>query len=153
MTHEYQVLTAASAASGENRDCTVKALALSCGISYEEARISLRRRGRIKGRGFSMAETLKEIKSRGFKLLEIERELPNKHLVYKVSVAGCADGIIKNRLLSEAKTVRTLERVLPQKGILVIWTGSHVLVAKGGKIQDWSQERCLRIKMIWQVTK
>lgn len=154
MTSEYRNLVTTSRALREKNDCGVKALALATGVSYFRAWNELFDLGRKRGKGTPVISIQKVLNQWGFELVEIEKETRDWWVKRYDDLTSRK---IKNRVLAECKTIRTLSRVLPRKGILLILTscgsGSHILCAKGGQIHDWSQNKCLRVKKIWQVTK
>lgn len=155
MTSEAWKLQIAASSMGERNDCVVRALALGANIPYREAHSILKSKGRKDRRGTPISFLIEALRERGFKLVEIIREHPDVRF-NTFQWRAISDSVTYHSKLSKCKTIRTLERVLPQKGVLLIWTSSgnnfHSLVARGGKIHDWSSGRCLRIKKIWQIT-
>ena len=122
----YDDLRRASKTMNENNDCGPKAIAAVCGIPYEESHELFKKAGRKHG-GSSTLGMLKTV------LVELGRKCVKQSF--------------------EAKTVRTLERELPDFGRYLIFTDGHVLAALNGKIIDWTSGRLHRVQAVYEVFK
>jgi len=71
---EFEDLEGITKAVGENNDCSVKALAATCGVSYKEAQIALSNLGRRKGCGTSVFNILEAVKALGCKAVTINKK-------------------------------------------------------------------------------
>ena len=123
---------------GERNDCSVKAVALATGTKYAKVHYEYAKQGRKEGRGTHFYQQVKVLRELGFEL-----EL--------VHVGHYVDKNVKNKF--KAKTVTTLEKELPSRGIFLIYTRGHMLCARGGKILDWTQGRRHQLRDIYRVVK
>lgn len=130
-TELFKIYDACSQGFGEKNDCTVKCLAIATGLLYNDAHRELEKAGRRRGRCFSIQKTIETICQFGYKVSDVTNYAH----------------------VSQIKTVRTLERNLPQKGtfIITVSKGRHILAAKDGRVHDWTVGRCHRIERIWKV--
>jgi hypothetical protein len=122
----YQELVGESSKLGERNDCGVKALSVVTGINYLECHKTLAKLGRKKGKGTLLSSMFKALGQFGFKVTEVN--CPHRGM-------------------------RSLGRNLPSKGSFLIFATGHFAGAKDGKIHDWSEGRCLRIRKFYQVSK
>lgn len=116
----------ASSAHNESRDCAVKALAIVTGKPYKVAHAELKSLGR-RDRGTTR----------------------NVWLMAAIKNLG------KNFVVTEkfkAKTISTLEKELPQRGIFLVFVKGHVIACRAGKVLDWTEGRRYRIKMVLRIT-
>jgi hypothetical protein len=72
----------------EANDCTVKAIALACDVSYEAAHTALKTFGRKHGRGTSISIMEKACRMLGFKMVYVDRDhfikqYPKAHQILK----------------------------------------------------------------------
>lgn len=111
---------------GEDKDCAVKAVAIACGAAYAESHSVFKQLGRKNGRGT------------GFKQIE-----------EAISIFGRFTQDVTSRF--KAKTVATLERELPQRGIFLVYTRGHILACRGGKVLDWTEGRRFKILKVLRV--
>lgn len=139
---EYVATLQASAGLGETNDCTVRALSIAAGISYEEAHALLAAEGRKNGKGIYFKSMFIPILARlGFHaqrvaLHEIIATYPGVH--------------------SGLKSVTThhparFAKVWP-KGTFMMFTPRHVLTIKDGVNHDWTKGRAIRAESLWRVT-
>ena len=122
---KLQRICAESSRLGETRDCAVKAVSLALRKPYKDIHARMRQLGRKRKKGTPNRITRQVIDDLGYWLDDCSRYYMKK-----------------------AKTIRTLERVLPKKGTFLVWTNGHLLCAKNGEILDWTQNRLHRIKQI-----
>ena len=126
MSEIYQGLRNDSNAIGEKNDCGVKALAVITGESYNDCHAILKKLGRKNGKGTYTSQMQRALDHFGFKMV----------------VVPCP-----------YNGLRSLGRNMPSKGAFLIWATKHFAGARDGKIHDWSEGRCLRLKMLWQIVK
>lgn len=120
----YQGLRNEANSLRENNDCGVKALAVATGRSYADCHVALKAHGRKNGKGTYNWQMEKAVNDLGFKLISV----------------SC-----------HHRGLRALSRDLPQTGNFIIWVTRHYAGASGGKIHDWSDGKCLRVKGVFQV--
>lgn len=123
---------------GEKNDCSVKAVALATGTKYSKVHYAFKKQGRKEGRGTHFYQQVAVLRELGFELK-------------LVHVGHYNDPKVKNKF--KAKTVTTLERELPSRGIFLVYTSGHMLCARGGKILDWTQGRRHQLRDIYRVVK
>lgn len=124
MSEKYKELKQRSKQRGERADCTVCAVALLTNADYDEAHRAMHRAGRNYRHSASLSSILEALRSLG---------------------AWVSPGIPP-----PAKTVRTVERVLPPGRFLVV-TSKHVLAAVDGEILDWTKGRLHRVIRLYEV--
>lgn len=122
----YQKLVGESSKLGEKNDCGVKALSVITGIDYAECHRALARLGRKKRGATKLVSIFDALKQFGFKFVEVQ----------------CPYG-----------GMRSLGRNLPPKGSFLIFATNHFAGVKDGKIHDWSEGRCLRVRKFFQIQK
>ncbi len=127
-TRLFERLNAESQEAGESGDCAVKAVCIVTGLPYRDVHRTFRVFGRKKGKG-TKQQTRDDILH---------------YLGYRVQdVTGHY----------EAKTVKTLEREVTRSQTLIVGVRAHCVAIKDGKVHDWTQGRCHRIKYVIKVTK
>ncbi len=104
-------------------DCSVKALAIVCGVSYGEAYEALRKKGRKTNRGVTFWEIEYAARTLGFKLKEINSW--------------------------KGKTTKTLD--LPRTGRYLVGTADHALAVQFGLVKDYSAGKNMRIREVYLV--
>ncbi len=106
-------------------DCSVKAVAIACNVSYAEAHKALERLGRKRNRG------------------------AYKHQVLgAIGLCGC-----KYEALDKwkGKTTKTLS--LPRKDRYLAMTVNHAIGVQFGLVKDYSDARNFRVQDVYKVTK
>lgn len=157
MSKLYQKINKRSDKWRESNDCTVKALAIATGKTYEEAHGALALRGRNYRKGVAMAMVWHALKDLGF----------TKKEVYRHSLIRISDSV--HRYLNEEKqeiakkmrrtrwakgrTMKSIEPHLPKRGVYLIQTSTHVLCVRAGQIHDWTQNRKHRITHVHHITR
>jgi hypothetical protein len=122
----YDQLKNDAEAIGESNDCAVRTVAVITGKPYKDVHSKFRCWGRKKGRSTPRYMTKCVIDDFGFKLEDVTNKFGSK-------------------------TVRTLERELPCKGVFLIAVRGHILGARDGQIFDWTQGRLHRIQAVYKV--
>ena len=138
MTDRFSKLSNETARMGETNDCSVKAVAVVTGLSYAEAHALCRQFGRRNRKGMFPIQYHAAIKSLGFTIEKL--------------IAGNANGSTSHRLM-KCKTIVTLGRNLPKRGVFLVRVRGHVLAARAGKIHDWTEGRRHRIEAIYRVSR
>jgi hypothetical protein len=123
---------------GEKNDCSVKAIALATGAPYAKVHYKFAQHGRKEGRGTVFWQQVQVLRELGFELK-------------LVHVGHYNDPKVKNKF--KAKTVTTLERELPSRGVFLVYTSGHMLCARGGKVLDWTAGRRHQLRDIYRVVK
>lgn len=108
----------------ERRDCGVRALAVVCFCSYEDAHAALKSVGRKNNCGTSASRLIKAAKLLGYKL-------------EKRNAGG---------------TVANIKRELPT-GQWIVHTRDHFIGVDNGVALDWASESRKRIKYAYKVTR
>lgn len=117
----------ASRSMGEQRDCTIKALAIATGLHYDDVHAAAAKQGRKRGKGMKRHQTIATAKALGFALEHVTD--------YR------------------AKTARTIERdKCLQSGAFIIGMTRHLAAMVDGKLIDWSQNGLKRINGVYSVT-
>lgn len=112
-------------------DCAVRALAVATGAHYAEVEAALEAAGRRRGAG----TYLHEIEAGAGKLGYTLKPLDKRHDVAK------------------AKTVVSLERALPKRGVFLVLVAGHILCARAGKVHDHVTGSRRRVKRVWRVVR
>jgi hypothetical protein len=118
-----------NAIKNDSKCCGPIALAVVTGIKPSTAQSKLAKLGRKRHHGTYTYQLLEAVKQCGFTV---------KYL---------------KRLSSECKTVRSLEKRGLGSRTLLVFTSSHVLAVKNGKVCDWTANRLHRITGIYIVEK
>lgn len=124
---EYDNIRSINSTSQDDLDCSVIAVSVVTGITYQQASAKLTSAGRIKNKGFAITKYHRVIEDLGFTIEAI-------HLV--------------------SKTVRTVERELAVKWgntKVLINTYGHVLAWNGKEIVDWTGGRLHRVRAAFVV--
>ena len=123
-------LIKASEALGETNDCSVKALSVALGVSYDVAHSALRARGRKERRGVQMRAIHGAAADLGYKLVPVT--LP---------------------WVKRCKTAITLAANLPSRGRFLVDMPRHVAGCAAGKVLDWTEGRRKRVVTIYRPVK
>jgi len=127
----YASCHAISKSLNETKDCTVKALAITAGIDYNQARMIMRMVGRKPGKGLRTKSTRDTIKT----------------MQLAVRVTG---RIVDSPCFPEGLTMNTVgERY--STGRYLVFTRGHVAALVDGKVEDWTDGRRNRVKFLMKV--
>jgi len=119
----------ASNDNGERNDCTVKALAITTGCSYDAVHAAMKAEGRRNRGRSSVHSMIRAAKRLGFEMAKRPRN------GYR------------------AKTVRTAGRdSLIGNSPVILSTSGHVAAMKGGEVVDWTEGRLHRIRAVYDIT-
>lgn len=119
---------AESQSLNETNDCSVQAIALATDTPYKVVHDLFGQVGRRRCRGTWRFQQLAVLEKLGFE--------------YKSEI---------HRF--KARTITTLERELPSRGIFIVYTRGHMLCCRGGMVLDWTQGRRHRILEVHRVVK
>lgn len=152
MSDLYRKINARSDRWRERNDCTVKALAIATGKTYEQAHGAMALRGRNFRKGVTMSVCFQAARDLGFTEKEVfcrhfsERDhyfAPDKEKAKKYRRSRWAKG----------KTIKSIKPFLPKRGAYLIQTSTHVLCVRAGEIHDWTNDRRHRIIKVHHITK
>ena len=127
----------------EKNDCSVVALSVATGVSYEEALKVLTANGRKPGRGTWHTTIHNSVKELGFRMEAVE-----------------ADSFVQ-RYPAPHNNLRGVTSHHPRR-FPAVWKDGctylcasvdHIWCVKDGQNVDWSINRVLRVKRIWRITK
>ena len=130
--------------SKENMDCSVRALAIVTGISYEDARTALADKGRKNRRRTPTHYLLDAVTSLGYQYRSVDicREIisgyPGKHK-------------FKTRVTSHQ--MDRFPEVWKNRKTYLMFTRGHVLAIINGVNHDWSRGKSLRCQVLYEVEK
>ena len=136
----------------ETNDCTVKALAIATGKTYEQAHGALALRGRNFRKGTTLSTMFLALSDLGFTHEEIYRRAfadsehlypPDKERAKKMRRTRWAKG----------RTMKSIQPHLPKRGVFLISTSSHVLCVRAGQVHDWTSNRKHRITHVHHIRK
>ena len=136
----------------ERNDCTVKALAIATGKTYEQAHGALALRGRNFRKGTTMSTVWKAARDLGF----TEKEVFCRHFSERVHhFPEHKDRAAKYRRSrwAKGKTIKSIKPYLPKRGAYLIETSSHILCVRAGEVHDWTSERRHRIVKVHHITR
>ena len=119
----------------EDRDCSVKAVAIVCNASYEEAHAALKKAGRKNRKGANMPMIVAAIRSLGA-YIEFEGLEADKHK--GTNQRKCPVSRIASRL--------------PKKGRFLALTCNHIVAVVDGEVLDWTEGRRHQVKFTWEVS-
>lgn len=141
----------------ESNDCTVKALAIATGKTYEQAHGALALRGRNFRKGACMFTFWEALKDLGFTQKEIYRHSlirisENLNHYLKDDEQKKVNKMKRSRW-AKGRTMKSIEPHLPKRGVYVIQTSTHILCVRAGQIHDWTTNRQHRITHVHHITR
>ena len=117
---------------GESRDCAVRAVSIAARVPYDVAHSLLSQKGRRPGRGTHDWQYLGVLKDLGFSVIDETKKYRNKG----------------------GKTVTSLSKLLPSRGVFIIRVRGHVACYRAGEIHDWMDpSRRNHIRDVWRISK
>ncbi len=122
---------------GDKNACGVIAMAITFGITYQQA--------------FDEFEFVGRKKRHGVTSFQIE--LVASRLAYQM---GGTVKSVKHMdklkvVMGVTPTINNITRILPKSGKYLVITRDHVVACKGGRMHDWSEGRKLQVKQILEV--
>tara|TARA_R100000329_G_C7608605_1_gene215907 strand:+ start:76 stop:579 length:504 start_codon:yes stop_codon:yes gene_type:complete len=141
----------------ETNDCTVKALAIAAGKTYEQAHGALALRGRNYRKGTAMFNVFNALRDFGFTEKEVYRhsaieKAENPYYWDCEKTQEIAKKMRRTRW-AKGRTMKSIEPHLPKRGVYIIQTSSHVLCVRAGQIHDWTSQRRHRITHVHHITR
>jgi len=141
----FSNLVEAGKAFGEKNDCTVKAVAAICDVSYEEAHEALKKAGRKNKQGAEDHVTIKAVKLLGFEMrnntnsieMMIRKRMPEKH-------KG-----IENLTTYHPRRFPQAWSKVPKRMLLTC--SKHIAAYRNGRVIDYTQRKACRIKNFYVV--
>lgn len=144
LSHAYSELTPARIALGESRDCTVVAISIVTGKTYEEAHAAMKAAGRKDGGSGYYHQEVAALKALGFQLKRVEV----KDIIATYPAPHCR--ALKNVTTYHAHRFPEAWAPYREKRLL-LWVSGHVAAMKDGVVHDWSSNRALRVYKIAEV--
>lgn len=139
----YEQVNQHSVARKESNDCTVIAMAMVTGKPYDECHRLLKEAGRQDGKGFNSHIMMSVIKGCGFELKRIP----------------CLDQIAKypgrhaNKSFITSHHPARFNSVWKDGKTYLGFTINHVLAIIDGDVHDWSTDKSLQIRWLYEVVK
>lgn len=110
----------------ENNDCSVKAVSITCDVSYTVAHKALKAQGRASRQGVTIYMIRDAVKSLGYEM----KIIPHS-----------------------ARTMSTIHRERStQKGYYMALVRGHVASIVNGKVEDWTEGRRHKVTTLFKVT-
>jgi hypothetical protein len=143
----YKNVRAAADNHGEWNDCTVISIALATNTPYDRVHEILKRLGRKKGKGTSIANMMECCEELGYHMrswtsgeyLEVIRTYPK---AWHATV------------ITTHQPRRCPKAWAPYRNrALIFHTARHVAAVINSEVQDWSINNSLRVNRIYEVTK
>ena len=135
----YRGLDNAMKKMNDKNGCSVIAMSIAFGISYEDAYKELEFVGRIHGRGVS----------------QFQLELVAKRLAYQVNgetwLVSKEKIVHLKEMMGVTPTLNNIVSVLPKGKKYIVSTRDHVVTVKGGRVHDWAEGRKLQVQNIIEV--
>jgi hypothetical protein len=138
----YTKIREASAAMGENNDCSVVAIAAACGIPYEKAHAAMAARGRKNGKGAYSPDVEAAVGDLGFETKHIDpQSFINKY-----------PGVHKGLKSVTTHHMDRFKQVWDDGNSYLLFTARHVGAVVDGVNVDWTKGRAKRVVELIQVT-
>lgn len=145
-TEAFSELQKASAKLGETNDCTVKAIAVVTGITYEEAHKLCVDMGRKRHRGMYQHQYHTIIRALGFTIERINTD----DIQAKYSRAKTGGYRYKNLT---SHHVALYPEAWNDGHVYLVGMRGHVGAVRDGKLHDWTVGSSRRIVSVYRVTK
>jgi hypothetical protein len=130
--------------NGETNDCTVKALALVTGCTYDEALVALAKHGRQKRKGCYMGTQRQALSDLGFNMVQVDfrARFVNNYPGVHAKLKGATTHHMKrfNKVWSDGKTY-------------YVYTRRHVAAVVNGVNLDWTVGRAKRVVAVYEIIK
>ena len=115
----------------ERRDCSVKAIAIACRLTYKSAHITLQQLGRKNGKGASTPLILSAARVAGFEVTPVTRLRQKSGSKFTPKTIG---GKLK-------------------RGYYLAFVNGHVISVVNGVVHDWTAGRNHHINEVYKVTR
>lgn len=154
MTDLFRKMEARSNLWRERNDCTVKALAIATGKTYEQAHGAMALRGRNFRKGATMSVVFLALSDLGFTKKEVfNRNLADAERDYISAADKEKAAKYRRSRWAKGKTIKAIKPHLPKRGAFLIETRTHLLCVRAGEVHDWTSDRRHRIIKVHQITK
>jgi hypothetical protein len=133
---------------GETNDCSVKAVAIACGVTYDVAHAALKSFGRKDRSGCHDGVIRMAIVSLGFKV--VKWGVVDRHQMIE-----SYPGVHKNLTSITTHHPRRFAKAWAKqahKNLLFV-TDAHILAVSGGNVIDWSINKSYRVQQVWEIVK
>lgn len=137
----YKSINSVSKELGEKQDCTVIALTIASGLTYEVVHAMLKNAGRKERGGFRLRYKLDNILPQiGIKATKVDQR----------TIIDQYPGCHKNLKSITSHHPDRFNAVWPE-GTYLMFTDGHVLAIKDGVNHDWSKGRALRCEALYKI--
>ena len=140
-TEQFNALCENTTARNEKNDCSVKAVALVCGVSYDVAHATMAELGRKAGRGASTSS----IEQAVLKLGKTLEPVNPKNIIAQYP------GVHKNLQNVTTHHPARFNEVWKNGGTYLAYIRGHVLAIVDGVVHDWTVGKAKRIYRIREV--
>jgi len=152
MSDLYEKMNRRSDRWRECNDCTVKALAIATGKTYEQAHGALALRGRNFRKGTTMSTVWLAASDLGFTKKEVFcRYFSERDHLYPPDKEKAAK--YRRSRWAKGKTIKAIKPHLPKRGAYLIQTSTHILCVRAGEVHDWTSDRRHRIVKVHHITR
>lgn len=127
----WSELTLSSMHKNESKDCAVRAIAIACGVDYNEAHLALNIAGR-KNRSGTWDWQINDA-------IELLGKSYKYH--FPTQPNGCR------------YTPKTIGKWVDKNKTYIAKVRGHVLAVKGGVVVDWTNGRKHRIFQVWEIVQ
>jgi hypothetical protein len=139
----YNGIAGKTSELNEKNDCAVKAIAIACGLSYEEARDLCASYGRKPRRGMKTKAILECVAKAGF----------SYDLVPMGNFISHYPGVHKNlKCVTTHHPVR-FPKVWKHNATYLAFQTKHVLAIVDGEVQDWTSKQANKLISIYRIEK
>lgn len=154
----YKRLSEESKEFNETNDCTVKAIAVATGVSYERAHNALSMYGRKNRKGANDIQMEQALNFLGYK---IERYTWRDLRQFRVD-KGLRDAKTKKRRETLKQkgitafgnyTMKTITEFTKKSNNYIIHVNRHVAAVKNNVVEDWTDNRKHKVNYVWKVVK
>lgn len=129
-TRRFNLIERTSNKFGERNDCTVKAVAMACRVSYTEAHVACESLGRRRHKG-----------------------MQNMHVLFVAKKLGFTLTPVKLKRKNGSKFTQRTVGVKCKNGYYMAFVRGHVLPVINGEVYDWSKGRCFHVREVWKITR
>lgn len=140
-SEQFKAMCANTSAYGEKNDCSVKAVALACGVSYDVAHAEMQKQGRKQGRGASTA-------SIELACIALGKQLNPVSPRHKIAAYP---GVHKNLQNVTTHHPARFPDVWKDGKTYLAYIRGHVLAIVDGVVHDWTVGRAYRVQRILEV--
>jgi len=142
-TEEFIQLSQQASVMGEKNDCSVKAVALAAGVSYEEAHAALAEEGRKNGKGAYTQGILRAVERCGKKHQRIPLDM-----IIQLYPKGHRDVLKSVTTHHPARFPDAWQ----DGNTYVMFTKRHVCTIINGVNHDWTNGRAMRAISVYRIT-